>query len=142
MSGKRDGEYRQVDSLIAEYAGTWTALFRYDEGVMPAPDGVSPSVRALEYRDAMSDIRRLKDVLMQRGEATELFGQERGDAFKGYWAASSRPCSENRFTEAEKKRRPTFSTSSSRTIRFRMGINGSARSCFCATWTCREWMCG
>ena len=83
MSGKRDGEYRQVDSLIAEYAGTWTALFRYDEGVMPAPDGVSPSVRALEYRDAMSDIRRLKDVLMQRGEATELFGQERGDAFKG-----------------------------------------------------------
>lgn len=83
MSDHREDEYRQVDSLITEYADTWTALFRYDDGVMPAPDGTSPSVCALEYRDALNDIRRLKDVLMQKGEATDLFGRERGDAFNG-----------------------------------------------------------
>ncbi len=83
MSHYPDSEYRQVDSLIAEYADTWTALFRYDEGIMPEPDGLAPSLCALEYQTALSDIRRLKDALMRKGEATELFGRERGDAFRG-----------------------------------------------------------
>jgi len=71
---------RGLVDVIARYTQTFLWLQRYDEGLLttPAgkPGGVLPTLDA-----ARAGIDRLKADLMARGEATDLFGRERGDAF-------------------------------------------------------------
>lgn len=71
---------RGLVDVIARYTQTFLWLQRYDEGLLSAPagsaGGVLPSVD-----EARSAIARLKADLIAKGEATDLFGRERGDAF-------------------------------------------------------------
>ena len=71
---------RGLVDVIARYTQTFLWLQRFDEGLLtePAgrPGGVLPGVE-----DARAGIARLKADLMARGEATDLFGRERNDAF-------------------------------------------------------------
>jgi len=71
---------RGLVDVVARYTQTFLWLQRYDEGLLttPAgkPGGVLPTLDA-----ARAGIDRLKADLMTRGEATDLFGRERGDAF-------------------------------------------------------------
>ena len=55
--------------VIARYTQAFLWLQRYDEGLLTVPAG------------ARAAIARLKADLMARGEASDLFGRERGDAF-------------------------------------------------------------
>lgn len=75
---------RGLVDVIARYTQTFLWLQRYDEGLLNAPagshGGVMPSLD-----DALSGINRLKADLMARGEATDLFGRQRGEAFAGIW---------------------------------------------------------
>jgi len=77
-----DNETREVLSLIEDYAKTWKTLLQYDEESLPIPSG-TPASGELEYATAIGYIGRLKDDLIRKGEATPLFGQERGEAFAG-----------------------------------------------------------
>lgn len=65
-------------ALTERYALTFRLLQRYDEGLLDeprgAPGGVLPVVA--EAREALAG---LKQVLVSRGDATELFAQERSD---------------------------------------------------------------
>lgn len=71
---------RGLVDVIARYTQTFLWLQRYDEGLLTAPEGgaggVLPSVEV-----ARSGIAKLKADLIAKGEATDLFGRERGDAF-------------------------------------------------------------
>lgn len=71
---------RGLVDVIARYTQTFLWLQRYDEGLLTAfagsPGGVLPS-----HAEANAGIARLKADLIARGEATELFGRERDDAF-------------------------------------------------------------
>lgn len=71
---------RGLVDVIARYTQTFLWLQRYDEGLLttPAgrPGGILPTLGA-----ARAAITKLKADLMARGEATDLFGHERGDAF-------------------------------------------------------------
>lgn len=71
---------RGLVDVIARYAQTFLWLQRYDEGLLTAPagnlGGVLPTLE-----EARAAIARLKADLMARGEASNLFGRERGDAF-------------------------------------------------------------
>ncbi|TSE27801.1 death-on-curing family protein [Tepidimonas thermarum] len=71
---------RGLVDVIARYTQTFLWLQRYDEGLLTAPagspGGVLPTL--VEARDA---IARLKADLQARGEASDLFGREREDAF-------------------------------------------------------------
>ena len=75
-------ESREVLSLVADYAKTWKTLLQYDEGSLPLPAG-TPATYTLKYWPALGDIGQLKQALIGKGEATPLFGQERGEAFQG-----------------------------------------------------------
>lgn len=71
---------RGLVDVIARYTQTFLWLQRYDEGLLTAPAG-SPGGVLPTVEEARAAITRLKADLMARGEASELFGRERGDAF-------------------------------------------------------------
>lgn len=71
---------RGLVDVIARYTQTFLWLQRYDEGLLTAPAG-SPGGVLPTVEEARAAIARLKADLMARGEASELFGRERGDAF-------------------------------------------------------------
>lgn len=74
---------RDVLALIVGYAKTWRLLLQYDEDGLVLPDACQPARGAFEYSRAAAAIGHLKAELMTRGEATPLFGQQRGEAFAG-----------------------------------------------------------
>ncbi|WP_284155333.1 RhuM family protein [Sulfuricystis multivorans] len=71
---------RGLVDVIARYTQTFLWLQRYDEGLLTAPAG-SPGGELPSLDEARAAIARLKADLMARGEASDLFGHERGDAF-------------------------------------------------------------
>ncbi len=71
---------RGLVDVIARYTQTFLWLQRYDEGLLSIPVG-HPGGELPTLEIARLAIAQLKADLMARGEATELFGQERGDAF-------------------------------------------------------------
>src|SRR5690606_18458400 len=71
---------REVLGLITAYAKTWRLLLQYDEDRLAPPEGCQPSRGVLDYATASAAIVELKASLLECGEATALFGRERGDA--------------------------------------------------------------
>jgi prophage maintenance system killer protein/prophage antirepressor-like protein len=71
---------RGLVDVIARYTQTFLWLQRYDEGLLAEPQG-SPGGVLPTLNEARAAIARLKADLMARGEASDLFGRERGDAF-------------------------------------------------------------
>ena len=71
---------RGLVDVIARYTHTFLWLQRYDEGLLTTPEG-SPGGVLPTLAEAQAAIARLKADLMARGEASELFGRARGDAF-------------------------------------------------------------
>jgi prophage maintenance system killer protein len=71
---------KDVLSVIVGYARTWRLLLQYDEDRLLLPAGCQPARGVLEYDFARQAIFELKQELKGRGDATDLFGSERGDA--------------------------------------------------------------
>ncbi len=74
---------REVVTLIAGYAKTWRLLLQYDEDGLRLPETCRPARGVLDYGRAGAAIAELKAALMSRGEATDLFGRERGEGLQG-----------------------------------------------------------
>lgn len=73
----------QAIQLIIGYAKTWHLLLAYDENRLMVPEqGHSPLV-PFNRESVFEAITALKQDLKSRGEASELFGQGRGDSFSG-----------------------------------------------------------
>jgi len=70
---------RGLVDIIARYTQTFLLLQRYDEGLLVEPKGVAGGALP-EVTEARAAIQRLKDDLIGRGEATDLFGREREEA--------------------------------------------------------------
>src|SRR5271170_3062122 len=71
------------ETLIDQFAKAWSLLFFYDEDTLSVPQIDDPFIHSFEYNVAIADIKRLKEKLMQTGEASNLFGLERDKALKG-----------------------------------------------------------
>lgn len=71
---------RGLVDVIARYTQTFLWLQRYDEGMLAAPAG-SPGGVLPALVEARASMARLKADLLARGEASDLFGRERGDDF-------------------------------------------------------------
>lgn len=74
---------REVIALIAGYAKTWRLLLQYDEDGLALPAACQPARGVLDYATAGAAIAELKTALLHRGEATDLFGRERGEGLAG-----------------------------------------------------------
>ena len=78
-----DDTGRAVLELITSYADTWRLLLEYDEDRLIPPSSARPSVGVLDFTRASNAIADFKRELMARKEATQLFGNLRGEALQG-----------------------------------------------------------
>lgn len=72
-------EGQAVVQVIADYARSWSLLQGYDEQSLTGLSGQQGNMRALNLDEVLRAIAQLKAELIAKGEATELFGQLRGD---------------------------------------------------------------
>ncbi len=71
---------RGLVEIISRYTQTFLWLQRYDEGLLNEPDGQSGG-QLPTVTDATAKLQHLKQSLIAKGEATDLFAQPRGDGF-------------------------------------------------------------
>jgi len=72
-----DGE--AVARVISDYARSWSLLQGYDEQVLGEIAQSQSDMRPLDLSEALPAITELKQTLIAKGEATELFGLVRGN---------------------------------------------------------------
>lgn len=70
---------RAVLQVIGDYARSWSLLQGYDEQSLQEQSARQTDMRALALDDVLAAIAQLKATLIAKGEATELFGQLRGE---------------------------------------------------------------
>ncbi len=68
-----------VVQVIADYARSWSLLQGYDEQSLTGQTAKQGGMQALCLDDVLAAVAQLKAELIAKGEATELFGQLRGD---------------------------------------------------------------
>lgn len=73
---------RGLVEIISRYTQTFLLLQRYDEGLLTEPNGTAGGIMPT-IDEVRQSIAHLKTDLMSRGEASDLFGRERGDALAG-----------------------------------------------------------
>ena len=72
-------EGKAVIGVMQDYARTWSLLQAYDEQNLAAISVQQPEMKPLVFEDVLTAISQLKQELIAKGEATELFGQLRSD---------------------------------------------------------------
>lgn len=73
------GDGQAVVQVISDYARSWSLLQGYDEQSLTAQATKQQGMCSLALDEVLSAIAQLKAELIAKGEATELFGQLRGD---------------------------------------------------------------
>lgn len=68
-------EVKDVLSLVQSFSATFFALDKYDRNEFPK-EGTLRTIQA-NVRELMNDLQQLKKQLIQKGEASELFAQEK-----------------------------------------------------------------
>ncbi|MFA7655540.1 hypothetical protein A6M27_10145 [Acidithiobacillus thiooxidans] len=77
-----NAEGAAVLSVISDYARSWSLLQGYDEQSLGELNSKQSAMRALNLDEALNAIHELKQALITKGEATELFGQLRGNGLE------------------------------------------------------------
>lgn len=72
-------EGEAVARVISDYARSWSLLQGYDEQQLAEVGIKQPGMQPLGLEEALQAIGELKQTLIGKGEATELFGQLRDD---------------------------------------------------------------
>ena len=77
------GEAKGIIDIINRYTKTFVLLNQYDGDNFKRIEVSDDITYEIEYEEAMSAIRQLKKEMINRNEATSLFGNEKDDSFKG-----------------------------------------------------------
>jgi death-on-curing family protein len=80
------GQAEQLLELINGYSQSLSILKQYDEEKLEIKSKKKPEYE-LNYADCHIFIERIREKLGEKQEASELFGQERGEQFKGILGA-------------------------------------------------------
>ncbi|WP_072387131.1 RhuM family protein [Hyphomicrobium sp. CS1BSMeth3] len=78
QEGLIEGEGQAILDVIQHYARSWSLLLAYDEDALRAPTPSSRRPLPLSPTAARRAISTLKRDLLDKGDATDLFGLERG----------------------------------------------------------------
>lgn len=76
------GEANGLLHVITEYANSWVLLNKFDQEKL-AIKKETKEKSILDYEKAQREIFELKNKLTKQKEATEIFGQERGQSLEG-----------------------------------------------------------
>jgi len=68
--------------IITKYTKSWILLNQFDENKLSLPKGKEAKF-VLDYKEAKEEIEKLKQDLISKNEATNLFGMERENSFNG-----------------------------------------------------------
>lgn len=74
-----NNEGKAVLDVVQEYSRTWSLLQAYDEQSLSAISVKQTQMKPLIFDDVLQAIAQLKQALIEKNEATELFGQVRTD---------------------------------------------------------------
>lgn len=88
--GQKEPDHAEAKGLldvITCYAKSWLLLRQYDEDRLTVPEKRKSVLATLSYPRASEAINALKQDLTAKGEATDLFGRERGNALAGILGA-------------------------------------------------------
>lgn len=77
----------EVLAIVSSYARTWQLLWEYDEDALKVPKQGSSAVQFLELDTTRNAISSLREDLLEKGEATAIFGNERNDGLAGILGA-------------------------------------------------------
>lgn len=69
--------------VINQYAKTWSMLLFYDEDSLLLPNTLVDSNATISYKNVVTVIESFKRELLDKGEATNFFGQERDSQLQG-----------------------------------------------------------
>ena len=67
---------KDILELITAFSPTWFALDRYDKNIFPLKKGSQNDIQ-ITAKDLQTDLQKLKQELISKKEATELFAQEK-----------------------------------------------------------------
>ena len=76
-------EAKGLLDVILNYSRTWSLLQGYDEDSLKCDFAPKEAKFILDFDEAKEAIARLKNELIKKGEATELFGLEKAREFDG-----------------------------------------------------------
>jgi len=80
-------EGKAVLSIVSSYSKTWQLLLKYDEDSLAIPKSDGQISQVLEISQTRQSISSLKQELLNKEEATDIFGQERGEGLTGILGA-------------------------------------------------------
>jgi len=80
--GLVNDEGQAVAAVISDYARSWSLLQGYDEQQLAEIAAKQTDMKSLDIEQATQAIQALKRTLIEKGEATELFGQLRGNGLQ------------------------------------------------------------
>lgn len=70
-------------SIISNYSKSFELLEKYDKDTLSSEHLSKAVIYVINYNDVRKAIQRFKSDLIEKGEASELFGNERDESFKG-----------------------------------------------------------
>lgn len=76
-------EKQAVLDIVNRYARTWQLLLQYDEDNLQVPADKHETRTGIDLDQARRAIAALKKELLAKGEATDIFGHERGHGLAG-----------------------------------------------------------
>ena len=80
-------EGRIILDIVSSYSRTWQLLWQYDEGSLGVPKKNDKEQIIFNLDTVRSAISSLKTKLLNKGEGTDIFAHERGDALGGILGA-------------------------------------------------------
>ena len=83
FQAKKNDHCVSVEQLVNSYAKTWRMLWQYDEDSLPLPAIQQRESVLFSIDEARKAIGIMREELLTRGEATDIFGHERGNALAG-----------------------------------------------------------
>lgn len=129
LSRSTDELVAGVAEVVERYLPSLRALRAYDEGEIELGDGITPT-RALAYDEA----RTVIDGVGAEFPADVLFGAERGGSLRSVKRPDTRASAGSSSTRRCRRRLPTFSTSTSKTIRSPTATSAARPPCSCISW--------
>lgn len=83
IHSSEDKETKGLLSILSEYAKSFVLLNQYDSQNISFSSENQSLLYEIEYQEALDTIAELKKQLIEKGEATELFGNQKDKSFEG-----------------------------------------------------------
>ena len=76
------GQEKEILNILADYSKTLTLLEKYDKNKIAGVKG-GKELKKLEYADCLDIIQKIKQELINKKEASDIFGNARDGSFEG-----------------------------------------------------------